>query len=97
MLGTACAAVDFLSGGKRGEVESAEEKVARAIGMEIGALKSWRKAFKAGTRGQKARKAYDQMRCMVWLPASRPHGVRTDDDVPQTARLAAVPTECAAA
>ncbi len=62
MLGTACAAVDFLSGGKRGEVESAEEKVARAIGMDIGALKSWRKAFKAGTRGQKARKAYDQMK-----------------------------------
>jgi hypothetical protein len=62
MLGTACAAVDFLSGGKRGEVARAEEKVARAIGMEIGALKSWRKAFKAGTRGQKARKAYDEMK-----------------------------------
>ncbi len=30
---------------------------------------------------------------MVWLPASRPHGVRTDDDMPQTARLAAVPTD----
>jgi hypothetical protein len=53
MLGTACAAVDFLSGGKRGEVEGAERKVARAIGMEIGALKSWRKAFNAGTRGRR--------------------------------------------
>ena len=51
MLGTACAAVDFLSGGKRGEVEGAERKVARAIGMEIGALKSWRKAFKRRDKG----------------------------------------------
>ena len=62
MLGTACAAVDFLSGGKRGEVEGAERKVARAIGMKIGALKSWRKAFNAGTRGQTARKAYNEMK-----------------------------------
>jgi hypothetical protein len=62
MLGTACAAVDVLSGGKRGEVAKAERKVASALGMAVGALKSWRKAFKAGTRGQKARKAYDEMK-----------------------------------
>ena len=62
MLGIACAAVDFLSGGKRGEIEGAERKVARAIGMEIGALKSWRKAFKAGTRGQTACKVYNEMK-----------------------------------
>ena len=62
MLGTACAAVDVLSGGKRGEVAQAEIDVASALGMAVGALKSWRKAFKAGTRGKKARKAYDQMK-----------------------------------
>jgi hypothetical protein len=62
-LVTACAAVDVLSDGKRGEVAKAERKVARALGMEVGALKSWRKAFMASTRGgPKARKVYDEMK-----------------------------------
>jgi hypothetical protein len=64
MLVTACAAVDVLSGGKRGEVAEAERRVARALGMEVGALRSWRKAFMAGTRGRKARKVYDEMKRM---------------------------------
>jgi hypothetical protein len=62
-LATACAAVDVASGGKRGEVAKAERKVARALGMEVGALKSSRKAFMAGTRGgRNARKVYDEMK-----------------------------------
>jgi hypothetical protein len=57
-LGTACAAIDILSDNRADSVENVEKEVARAIGMEVGALKSWRKAFNAGKHPQ-ARVAYD--------------------------------------
>jgi hypothetical protein len=58
-LGTACAAIHILSD-KADSVESVEKEVARAIGMELGALKSWRKAFNARRRKDPhARIVYD--------------------------------------
>ena len=58
-LGTACAAVDILSDNRADSVEKAVKEVARAIGMEVGALKSWRKAFNARSKDPQARIAYE--------------------------------------
>ena len=58
-LGTACAAIDILSENRADSVENVEKEVARAIGMEVGALKSWRKAFNAGRKDPQARRAYN--------------------------------------
>ena len=60
-LGTACAAIDILSDNRADTVENVETEVARAIGMEIGALKSWRKAFNAGSKDPQARIAYEDV------------------------------------
>jgi hypothetical protein len=58
-LGTACAAIDILSDNRAGPVENVVKEVARAIGMEVGALKSWRKAFNARRKDPQARRAYE--------------------------------------
>jgi len=58
-LGTACAAIDILSDNRADTVENVEKEVARAIGMELGALKSWRKGFNAGSKDPQARIAYE--------------------------------------
>jgi hypothetical protein len=58
-LGTACAAIDILSENRADSVENVEKEVARAIGMEVGALKSWRKAFNARRKDPQARMAYN--------------------------------------
>jgi hypothetical protein len=58
-LGTACAAIDILSGDRADSIENVEKEVARAIGMEVGALKSWRKAFNARSKDPQARIAYN--------------------------------------
>ena len=58
-LGTACAAIDILSDNRADSVENAEKEVAGAIGMEVGALKSWRKAFNARSKDPQARIAYN--------------------------------------
>ena len=58
-FGTACAAIDILSDSRADSVENAQNEVAGAIGMQPGALKSWRKAFNAGTKDPQARIAYD--------------------------------------
>jgi hypothetical protein len=58
-LGFACAAIDIMSDNRADSVGNAEEEVAGATGMEVGALKSWRKAFNAGTKDRQARIAYD--------------------------------------
>ena len=75
-LGTACAAIDILSDNRADSVDNVEKEVARAIGMEVGALKSWRKGFNAGSKDPQARIAY--------------HGVlqicRQQDDPPEAAR-----------
>jgi hypothetical protein len=60
-LGTACAAIDILSDNRADTVENVETEVARAIGMEIGALKSWRKAFNAGSKDPQAHIAYERV------------------------------------
>jgi 3-oxoacyl-(acyl-carrier-protein) synthase len=49
-LGTACAAIDILSDNRADSVANMEKEVAGAIGMEVSALKSWRKAFNAKRR-----------------------------------------------
>jgi hypothetical protein len=59
-LGTACAVIDILSIGSHG-VRHVEKEVADAIGMKVGALKSWRKAFKAGSKDRHARIVYDNV------------------------------------
>jgi hypothetical protein len=59
-LGTACAAIHILSDNRADSVENVEKEVAGAIGMEVGALKSWRKAFNAGRHPQ-VRIAYDNI------------------------------------
>jgi hypothetical protein len=59
-LGTACAAIHILSD-KADSVENVEKEVARAIGMKVGALKSWRKGFNAGSKGPQARIAYENV------------------------------------
>jgi hypothetical protein len=74
-LGTACAAIDILSDNQADTVENVEKEVARAIGMEVGALKSWRKAFNAGKHPQ-ARRAYDGVL----------QTFRQQDDPPEAAR-----------
>jgi hypothetical protein len=58
-LGTACAAIDILLDNPANTVENVEKEVARAIGMEVGALKSWRKAFNARRKDPQARIAYN--------------------------------------
>jgi hypothetical protein len=58
-LGTACAAIDILSDNRADSVENVEKEVARAIDMEVGALKSWRKAFNARRKDPQARIAYN--------------------------------------
>jgi hypothetical protein len=58
-LGAACAAIKILSDNRADTVEDVEKEVARAIGMEVGALKSWRKAFNAGSKDPQARIAYE--------------------------------------
>ena len=58
-LGTACAAIDILSDNRADPVGNVENEVARAIGMKVGALKSWRKGFNAGSKGPQARIAYE--------------------------------------
>jgi len=60
-LGTACAAIDILSDNRADTVENVETEVARAIGMEIWALKSWRKAFNAGSKDPQAHIAYERV------------------------------------
>jgi hypothetical protein len=66
-LATACAIVDVLSK-DRGPgclIKHIEEEVAGAIGEQLGAFQSWRKAFKAGRRGPQARDAYDDILRML--------------------------------
>jgi len=75
-LGTACAAIDILSENRADSVENVEKEVARAIGMEVGALKSWRKAFNAGRKDPQARMAYDDVLQMC----------REEDDPHEAAR-----------
>jgi hypothetical protein len=75
-LGTACAAIDILSDNRADSVENVEKEVAGAIGMEVGALKSWRKAFNAGSKDPQARIAYDGVLEIC----------RQDDDPPEAAR-----------
>jgi hypothetical protein len=75
-LGTACAAIDILSDNRADSVENVEKEVAGAIGMEVGALKSWRKAFNAGSKDPQARIAYDGVLQIC----------RQQDDPPQAAR-----------
>ena len=58
-LGTACAAIDILSDNRADTVGNVEKEVARAIGMEVGVLKSWRKGFNAGRKDPQARIAYE--------------------------------------
>jgi hypothetical protein len=58
-LGTACAAIDILSDNRADSVENVEKEVAGAIGMGVGALKSWRKAFNARRKDPQARRAYN--------------------------------------
>ena len=60
-LGTACAAIDILSDNRADPVENVEKEVARAIGMKVGALKSWRKGFNAGSKDPQARIAYKRV------------------------------------
>jgi hypothetical protein len=75
-LGTACAAIDILSDDRADSVENAEKEVARAIDMEVSALKSWRKAFNAGRKDPQARMAYDDVLQMC----------REEDDPHEAAR-----------
>jgi hypothetical protein len=75
-LGTACAAIDILSENRADSVENVEKEVARAIDMEVGALKSWRKAFNAGRKDPQARMAYDDVLQMC----------REEDDPHEAAR-----------
>jgi hypothetical protein len=75
-LGTACAAIDILSDNRADTIENVEKEVARAIGMEVGALKSWRKAFNAGSKDPQARIAYDHLLQIC----------RQQDDPPEAAR-----------
>jgi hypothetical protein len=60
-LGTTCAAIDILSDNRADTVDNVEKEVARAIGMEVGALKSWRKGFNAGSKDPQARIAYEDV------------------------------------
>src|SRR5262249_3615988 len=60
-LGTACAAIVILSDNRADSVDNVEKEVARAMDMEVGALKSWRKAFNAGRKDPQARMAYDNV------------------------------------
>jgi hypothetical protein len=63
IFATACAVIDVLARGEsRAPIGQIEERVARAIGMPVGAFKSRRKAFKSGKAGPQARAAYDEMR-----------------------------------
>jgi hypothetical protein len=42
-------------------IKDIEDEVAGAIGEQLGAFQSWRKAFNAGRKGPQARKAYDDI------------------------------------
>jgi len=75
-LGFACAAIDILSDNRADSVDNVEKEVARAIGMEVGALKSWRKGFNAGSKDPQARIAYDGVLQIC----------RQQDDPPEAAR-----------
>jgi hypothetical protein len=75
-LGFACAAIDILSDNRADSVDNVEKEVARAIGMKVGALKSWRKAFNAGSKDPQARIAYDRVLQIC----------RQRDDPPEAAR-----------
>jgi|RhiMetdeSRZDD1v2_1073273.scaffolds.fasta_scaffold142785_6 hypothetical protein len=75
-LGFACAAIDILSDNRADCVENVMKEVAGAIGMEVGALKSWRKAFNAGSKDPQARIAYDNLLQIC----------RQQDDPPEAAR-----------
>jgi hypothetical protein len=52
------------------------KEVASTIGMEVGALKSWHKAFNAGSKDPQARNAHDNV-LQIW---------RQQDDPPEAAR-----------
>jgi hypothetical protein len=65
-----------LSDNRADTIENVEKEVARAIGMEVGALKSWRKVFNAGSKDPQARIAYDHLLQIC----------RQQDDPPEAAR-----------
>jgi hypothetical protein len=65
-LAMACAMVDVLSKDRGpSSIKNIEEEVAEAIGEQHGAFQSWRKAFKAGGKGPKAREAYGEILRML--------------------------------
>jgi hypothetical protein len=53
--------IDILLNNRADTVENVEKEVARAIGMGVGALKSWRKRFNAGSKDPQARIAYEDI------------------------------------
>jgi hypothetical protein len=66
-LAGACAMVDVLSKGRGPacSIKDIEEEVAGAIGEQLGAFQSWRKAFNTGRKGPQTREAYDRTLCML--------------------------------